>query len=128
MTQGLAPPRELLELTNRTVMTAHALPLSYRAGERDEDTAREKLGAALLWVCANDPKYKPWTPRVADLIERGRRGDERADRAVRETSEELIETAEETRSVWERFLVWLDRLTGKKQTAARALVTSAAAV
>ena len=125
--KGHSPPQQLPEQLDYLVVDARALPLRYERGEVDEDTARVRLGDALRWLCANDPKYAAWQPGVERLIAAGERGDALADEAVRDGSSELIQTAEYVRDLWHRSALWVELKLRQTKKAAAVLMTPRAA-
>jgi hypothetical protein len=117
MTQGISPPRQMDQQLDFLVASARALHLHYEAADELEDRAVAWLGE-FGRAAAKHPDFSRFAAYVEKAIAQARRGDELSDKAVQERGAEVIETAEETRSLWQSCKDWWARTFQKQTTAA----------
>jgi hypothetical protein len=102
---------------NFLVASARALHLHYDAADDLEDRAVAWLGD-FGRVAARHSDFSRFAPYVEKAIAQAQRGDELSDKAVRERGAEVMEPAEETRSLWQSCKDWWTRTVQKQTTAA----------
>jgi phage I-like protein len=99
------------------VASARALHLHYDAADDLEDRAVAWLGD-FGRAASRHPDFSRFAPYVEKAIAQAQRGDELSDRVVAERGAEVIQTAEEARSLWQSCKEWWARTFQKQTTAA----------
>ena len=90
------------------VASARLLHLHYDAADDLEDRAVAWLGD-FGRAASRHPDFSRFAPYVEKAIAQARRGDELSDRVVAERGAEVIETAEEARTLWQSCKEWWAR-------------------